>query len=84
MTDNLTKNLETNIIKVLTKYKTSYEKQVALLDSLSPLKTMSRGYSVTTNMEGKIISKKEDVNIGEDISIKLINGNILAKVENIN
>ena len=83
MTDNLTKNLETNMIKIITGYKANYEKQVALLDSLSPLKTMSRGYSVTTNMKGKVISKIKDVAIGEDINIKVMDGNVLAKVQEI-
>ena len=83
MTDNLTKNLETNIVKVITKCKADYEKQVAILDSLSPLKTLSRGYTVTTNSNGKVISKKEDVSVGDSINVKVIDGNVVAKVESI-
>lgn len=63
--------------------KTKFEKQVALLDSLSPLKTMLRGYSVVCNNEGKLISKVSDVNIGEEINIKVTDGNLNAKVESI-
>ena len=71
------------IDKVLSGCKTKYEKQVALLDSLSPLKTMLRGYSVANNSKGKLISKVADVNIGENISIRVTDGNISAKVESI-
>ncbi len=61
MTDNYVKHLESGVIKVQTKCKTAFEKQVALLDSLSPLKTMARGYSVATNESGKLVNKTTDV-----------------------
>ena len=63
MIDNYLKHLEGAVIKEYTKCRTSFEKQVALLDSLSPLKTMSRGYSVVTNEVGKLINKTADVNM---------------------
>ena len=63
--------------------KTKYEKQVALLDSLSPLKTMIRGYSVASNLDGKVISKVADVKLGDEIQIKVTDGKINAKVESV-
>jgi len=83
MTDSYEKRLEGGINKILTNLKTSYEKQVALLDSLSPLKTMLRGYSVASNSKGNLVSKISDVNIGESITLKVTDGNISAKVESI-
>lgn len=61
MTDNYVKHLEAGVIKAQTKCKAAFEKQVALLDSLSPLKTMARGYSVATNESGKLVNKTGDV-----------------------
>ena len=61
MTDNYVKHLEAGVIKAQTKCRTAFEKQVALLDSLSPLKTMARGYSVATNESGKLVNKTGDV-----------------------
>ena len=63
--------------------RTKYEKQVALLDSLSPLKTMLRGYSVATKDDGKLISKVTDVAIGDNLVVRVTDGNINAKVESI-
>ena len=60
-----------------------YEKQVALLDSLSPLKTMLRGYSVASDSKGKLISKVADVNVGDSISVRLTDGKLNAKIESI-
>jgi len=58
---NYGKHLESAVKREYTKCRTSFEKQVALLDSLSPLKTMARGYSVVTNTHGKLINKISDV-----------------------
>jgi len=58
---NFEKHLESSVKREYTKCRTSFEKQVALLDSLSPLKTMARGYSVATNCNGKLINKVGDV-----------------------
>lgn len=83
MLDNYSKNLENAIKNTITKYRTDYEKHVAILDSLSPLKTLKRGYSVVSNKEGKVVIKVSDVSIGEDINIRLTDGNVLAKIEGI-
>ncbi|MBQ8043851.1 MAG: exodeoxyribonuclease VII large subunit [Clostridia bacterium] len=83
MTDNYERHLSGAIDKVVIGCKTKYEKQVALLDSLSPLKTMLRGYSVATDSKGKLISKLSDVNIGDEISIRVTDGKVNAKVESI-
>ena len=83
MTDNYERNLESAIDKFVIGYKSKFEKQVALLDSLSPLKTMLRGYSVVSNNEGHLISKLDDVKIGDNINIKVIDGSVHAVVEGI-
>lgn len=53
------------------------------MDSLSPLKTMLRGYSVATKEDGKLISKVTDVSVGDNLVIRVTDGNINAKVESI-
>jgi len=63
--------------------KTKYEKQVALLDSLSPLKTMIRGYSVACNTSGELISKISQVKVGDNVIVRVTDGNINAKVESV-
>lgn len=83
MTDNLDKHLEMRLRTIITKCRTDYEKQVAILDSLSPLKTMLRGYSVVTDKSGELVSKTQDVKVGDNINIKVTDGSIVTKVESV-
>ena len=54
---------------------------VKTLDSLSPLKTLDRGYAVARDsITKKIISNSERVSINSQIDIKLAKGEIAAKV----
>lgn len=69
--------------KIVIGCKNKYEKQVALLDSLSPLKTMLRGYSVTCDNNGNLISKVNQIKPGDNITVKVTDGNINAKVESV-
>ena len=48
---------------------------VAKLDALSPLKVLSRGYSLATDTEGNVISSVKDAKSGEDFSLKFHDGN---------
>ena len=50
------------------------------LDLLSPLKTMTRGYSVCFNAKGKLLKKVEQVKAGDILDIKLTDGIIKSKV----
>jgi exodeoxyribonuclease VII large subunit len=57
-------------------------KNISKLDVLSPLKTLTRGYSITTlKSTNKVIKNIQDVNIGDDIEIRLQNGTIEAVVK---
>lgn len=53
------------------------EKQTASLDALSPLAILSRGYAIASK-EGRVIRKKEDIEIGEYFDIRVQNGTIGA------
>ena len=46
----------------------------AKLDALSPLKIMSRGYLLAENESGSVLKSIEDVNIGQDIYIRMCDG----------
>ena len=50
------------------------------LDSLSPLKVLARGYSITQNQQNFTIRSMKDVNVGEQIKTRLPDGNIISKV----
>ena len=50
------------------------------LDSLSPLKVLARGYSITQNQQNFTIRSMKDVNVGEQIKTRLTDGNIISQV----
>ncbi|MCX7770138.1 MAG: exodeoxyribonuclease VII large subunit [Proteobacteria bacterium] len=54
----------------------------ASLDSLSPLKVLSRGYSITKNLKtGKIVKSPKDVNIGDELNTTLQFGELISIVK---
>ena len=52
------------------------------LNGLSPLNKLKSGYSLVT-ADSKIVNSTKNVNIGENVNISLIDGDIVAKVEDI-
>lgn len=71
----LEQNLETS--------KEKLSKKAALLHNLSPLATISRGYSIVEK-DGQVINSIEDVYINEDINITLKDGSLECNVNKIN
>lgn len=65
----------------LEKYKSKSSNLISKLDALSPLKTLSRGYSVVENENHKVIKSKNDVEVGNNISITFSDGKINATVK---
>ena len=78
--DNLIKRLESSIKLKKEKDKNKYIKLVAKLDTLSPLKTLTRGYTITEK-SGKIIKSKEELQKGDIVNIKFIDGNKEAIID---
>ena len=65
----------------------SQEQRLALatghLDAVSPLKILSRGYSVTTNGQGQILKSVQDVHWGEEIRTRLCDGEVYSVIQQI-
>lgn len=53
----------------------------AKLDALSPLTVLARGYSVTENVDGKVISSIDEVRWGDEITTQVGDGNIISVVQ---
>lgn len=56
--------------------------QAASLDALSPLATLKRGYSIATHQE-KVLRDVSKLKAGDELSIKLYNGDVDCRVEKI-
>lgn len=66
--------------RMLTPYKAALAKSAATLDALSPLKVLSRGYAITKDAEGHVISSADQVAVNDQISVLLGSGQLDAKV----
>ena len=73
------------LIFVCDRYTEQLRKQqihyAAKLDALSPLKVLSRGYSVLQNENGEPIKEVSQVEIGDKIHVKLTGGALDCRVE---
>lgn len=75
-------SLKTSMQVNSTRYHNDLERMVKLLDAYSPLKVLSRGYSVTYKND-KVITDVDDLNINDELTIRLSKGMVLTKVEDI-
>ena len=53
------------------------------LDSLSPLKVLARGYSITQNQQNLTIRSIKEVNVGEQIRTRLADGEIISQISQL-
>lgn len=73
------KRLDNSIKLKQKEEKTKYVELVSKLDALSPLKTLTRGYSIT-QVDGKVIKSSKDLKTGDEVSLRFIDGEKKANV----
>ena len=66
---------------MIEKYRTRCVKSIAKIDTLSPLKTLTRGYSVVEDEDGKVIKSVNDVSSNQEIKITVTDGKVAAIVK---
>lgn len=74
--------LKNSLKENITELKFRIENSMALLDSLSPLKVVDRGYSITTKGKDVVKSIKQ-VKVGDQLSIKVADGQIETEIKSI-
>ena len=77
--DNNIRALEVSVKNAYGKAKEKFVEKAVRLDALSPLKTLTRGYSITEK-QGKIIKSKDDLNKDDEISLRFFDGEKQAKI----
>lgn len=77
--DTQTKNIENKFKLKIMQKRSEFQNVVEKIDALSPLKTLSRGYSIMEK-NGKVIKSKKELNIGDEVNIKLYEGTTKAKI----
>ncbi len=78
--DNEVKHLFRNNEMFIKDKKAQFALLAGKLDALSPLKILERGYSVVRNPEGTIVSRLEQINIGDMLEVSLKDGKATCNV----
>ena len=81
--DKLKDSLDSSFTRKLENTKHRLAVLATNLDQLSPLKSLKRGYSYTTDAEGRNINTIEGINPGESINVRVKDGTIIAGVTEI-
>ena len=78
--DKFAKEIENLGKNKFQKVKSEFSNVIAKLDTLSPLKTLVRGYSITEK-DGKVISSSNDLKSGDSLNLRFIDGSKEAVVK---
>ncbi len=70
------------LLKTCGDKKQSLEQLNRMLLSMSPQKTLSRGYSITRDSQGRVVKDSSTLQPGSCIDTRFFRGNILATVQN--
>ena len=65
-----------NVNKIINRNRNIFNSRVASLDSLSPLKTLSRGYAIPTTKTGKVLRDVSDYKVDTEVDLHVKNGNV--------
>jgi len=81
----LSKRLNTSIIHNIEKLKTKQLSLIQTLNTVNPLATLERGYSITNPAKSTtIISSSKQLNTGDKIKTRFASGHIISQVQEIN
>ena len=78
--DRRLKSLENSVVQKLKDSKIRGAKAITKLDTLSPLKTLTRGYSIVQS-EGRVISRVKDLKKGDIVDLHFSDGSAKAEIK---
>ncbi|OGT46809.1 MAG: exodeoxyribonuclease VII large subunit [Gammaproteobacteria bacterium RIFCSPHIGHO2_12_FULL_41_20] len=82
--DGQQQQLQSHIQRILQQQHMAIAQLAAKLDTLSPLATLSRGYAIVTRSDNQhILRHAQEVVVGDNIQVKLMQGDLDCKVEKI-
>ncbi len=81
--DELSLTMEQAIRRQAQRSREALVSYASQLEALSPLQVLSRGYSVTQTAAGELIRETTSVKVGDVISTRLIDGEIISRIEQI-
>jgi exodeoxyribonuclease VII large subunit len=82
--DHMRKNMIAETGNILERFNNRLCSLTAMLDSLSPLAVLKRGYSIVRRLsDGKIIRRADDISLGCDVHVKVLSGSFETRVTKI-
>jgi exodeoxyribonuclease VII large subunit len=82
--DHLRKNMIAETGNTLERINNRLCSLTAMLDSLSPLAVLKRGYSIVRRLsDGEIIRRADDISLGCDVHVKVLSGSFETRVTKI-
>ena len=81
--DGLSVDMQHSMQNLLAQRKARSELLRHKIQALSPLAVLDRGYSIVTDKDGRTLKSIGQVNVGDNISIKLSDGRIIAGVQEV-
>ena len=82
MLDGISSSMADKMNIILLNRKSEFEKSAARLDSTSPLKVLSRGYSFVEK-DGVPVTSAENIEKGDKIKITMNNGEVISTVDEV-
>ena len=81
--DSLSTDMQHSMQNLLNQRKAKTELLRHKLEALSPLAVLDRGYSIVTDKDGRTLKSITQANAGDNITIRLSDGRILADVQEV-
>ena len=78
--DSYVQRLENRVRNIKKDNQTKYVELITKLDTLSPLKTLTRGYTLTEK-DNKIVKSANELNSGDEVKLRFFDGERVAKIE---
>ncbi len=69
--------------RMLSSHKERFVRLTAKLEAMSPLKVLSRGYSMATDEQGNVIKTVNSVNEGDCLTVRFADGQAIARVQEV-
>lgn len=78
----LTQRMNKGVVVFIERKKALWSKWCSVLDSMSPLKVVERGYSIVKK-DHEVIKSADQVKTGDHVQITLAHGQLEARIENV-
>ncbi len=79
--DDLSGRIQNAVQKNITFKTQQFVRWASVLDSLSPLKVLDRGYAIVKDSKGGVLKESTQIKVGDEINIQLLKGKIVAEVK---